>query len=110
MRTLASMLSCTLCASLLASAAYAQTPQSTRTSASAPADTRTQSVMERADHLYRLGETAYDQGDFDRARRNFDDAVDSVLMAGIDMRSNPAMRTYYVQLVSKVHQRQLLAQ
>jgi membrane-bound lytic murein transglycosylase D len=67
-------------------------------------------VINRAEHLYRLGETAFEQGDFDRSRRAFDDAVDVVLTSGLEMRSNPALRAFYVQLVGKVHQRQMRAQ
>ena len=60
MRKLAAMLSSTLCASLLASAAHAQTPQYVKTStaqpgASTPVDSRTQSVIDRAEQLYKLG-------------------------------------------------------
>ncbi len=114
MRRLTASLSVALTVSLSTSIAVAQTPQ-TRVQA-APvaavrvADARTQAVIDRAQHLYDMGEQAFAQSDLERSRRSFDDAVDAVLMSGIDLRTNDALQAFYNGLVEKIHKHQMLAQ
>lgn len=117
MRRLTAPLSVALTLSVSASVAVAQTPQ-TRTqpalaapvAASQPADARTQAVIDRAQHLYDMGEQAFGQNDLERSRRSFDDAVDAVLTSGVDVRSNAALQVFYNELVEKIHKQQMLAQ
>ncbi len=39
----------------------------------------------------------------DAARTEFDKAVDAVLESGMDVRSNPKLQTFYLQLVERVY-------
>src|SRR5829696_1462234 len=58
-------------------------------------DSRTQAVIDRAQHLYDVGEQAFADGDLERSRRSFDDAVDAVLLSGIDVRTNAPLNGFY---------------
>ena len=110
MRRLIGPASVALCIALVStSIAGAQTPTA-QPAAPRTTDARTQAVIDRAQHLFDVGETAFAAGDFERSRRSFDDAVDAVLMSGIDVRANEALGTFYKELVEKIHKHQLLAQ
>ena len=61
-----------------------------------------QSVIDRAEQHYKLGELSLKDRNYDAARGEFDKAVDAVLESGIDVRSNPKLQTYYLQLVERV--------
>jgi membrane-bound lytic murein transglycosylase D len=113
MRRLTASLSVALILSLSSAIAVAQTPQARSQpidTGSQPADARTQAVIDRAEHLYEMGEQAFAQNDLERSRREFDDAVDAVLTSGMDVRSNAPLKTFYNELVEKIHQQQMLAQ
>jgi membrane-bound lytic murein transglycosylase D len=114
MTRLAAPLTVALCLSLLPAPAVAQSPQNSvkivPTAASRAGDPQTQMVIDRAQHLYSMGEEAFAQGDLDRSRRSFDDAIDAILTSGLDVRSNDALHTFYKDLVERVHRHQMLAQ
>src|SRR5204863_1223858 len=84
--------------------------QAAPSTGSQPADARTQAVVDRAEHLYEMGEQAFAQNDLERSRRAFDDAVDAVLTSGMDVRANPPLQAFYTDLVEKIHKQQMLAQ
>src|SRR5256885_9709101 len=48
------------------------------------------------------GEKAYTGGAYDVARREFDEAVDTILTESIDVRSDDELRSYYRELIEKV--------
>jgi membrane-bound lytic murein transglycosylase D len=60
-------------------------------------------IMEKAEQHYRLGELNLRDKNMDAARTEFDKAVDSVLESGMDVRSNPKLQTFYLQLVERVY-------
>jgi hypothetical protein len=60
-------------------------------------------IMEKAEQHYRLGERNLRDKNVDAARTEFDKAVDSVLESGMDVRSNPKLQTFYLQLVERVY-------
>ncbi|HYP02156.1 MAG TPA: lytic transglycosylase domain-containing protein, partial [Pyrinomonadaceae bacterium] len=60
-------------------------------------------IMERAEQHYKLGELNLKDKNMDAARAEFDKAVDSVLESGMDVRSNPKLQTFYLQLVERVY-------
>lgn len=66
-------------------------------------DPRVQSIIERAETHYRLGELNLKDGKRQPAREEFDRAVDSVLESGMDVRSNPRLQKYYLELVERVY-------
>ena len=69
-----------------------------------------QSVIDRAEQHYKLGELSLKDRNYDAARGEFDKAVDAVLESGIDVRSNPRLQTYYLQLVERVFRMEVPAQ
>ncbi|HEV2798952.1 MAG TPA: transglycosylase SLT domain-containing protein [Pyrinomonadaceae bacterium] len=89
------------------STAYAQglTASSLRTTANDVErdNPRVLQIMETAERHYKLGELNLKDKNMDAARAEFDKAVDSVLESGMDVRSNPKLQTYYLQLVERVY-------
>ena len=77
-----------------------------------PQDTK-QSVVRKiisgAELHYQRGEQAYVAGKYDIARREFDEAVDTILTESIDVRSDDQLRVYYRELVEKVNRYQIAA-
>jgi membrane-bound lytic murein transglycosylase D len=63
----------------------------------------TQSVIERAEESYLRGEEASSKGLPDVARRMFDNALDTVLQSGLDLKTDTKLSTYYRVLLDKIH-------
>ncbi|HXF06906.1 MAG TPA: LysM peptidoglycan-binding domain-containing protein [Blastocatellia bacterium] len=70
-------------------------------------DRTTTELITRAEHYFQRGEGAYRQGDFARARQDFDRALDVLLGAGFDLRTNPTLWTYYRRLIERIAAYQL---
>ncbi len=66
-------------------------------------DPRVNQIIERAETHFRLGELNLKDGKRQPARAEFDRAVDSVLESGMDVRSNPKLQRYYLELVERVY-------
>ena len=66
-------------------------------------------IINAAELHYQRGEKAYTGGQYDVARREFDEAVDTILTESIDVRSDDALRIYYRELVEKVNHYQIAA-
>ena len=62
-----------------------------------------QSIISRAEEAFRRGEEAQQKGLPDIARKFFDQAVDTVLTSGIDLKTNAKLDTYYRQLLERIH-------
>jgi membrane-bound lytic murein transglycosylase D len=58
---------------------------------------------------YLRGQKAYTGGQYDLARREFDEAVDTILVESIDVRSDDELRVYYRELIEKVNHYQIAA-
>jgi hypothetical protein len=80
-----------LVAASLATAGAAQSPQDI------------QFVIDKAERHFKQGELSLKDRNYEAARGEFDKAVDAVLESGIDVRSNPRLHNYYLQLVDRVH-------
>jgi membrane-bound lytic murein transglycosylase D len=63
----------------------------------------TQSVIERAEESYLRGEEAFSKGLSDVARRMFDNALDTVLQSGLDLKTDTKLSAYYRALLDKIH-------
>jgi peptidoglycan lytic transglycosylase D len=77
-----------------------------------PQDTKqglVRKIITAADQHYQRGEKAYTGGQYDIARREFDEAVDTILTESIDVRSDEELRTYYRELIEKVNRYQIAA-
>lgn len=66
-----------------------------------------QRVIERSNSSFQAAEASFKDGNFDKARREYDRAVDTVLEAGIDVRSDSRLQQHYQSLVERIFQRQM---
>jgi membrane-bound lytic murein transglycosylase D len=66
-------------------------------------DPRVQQIVARAEEHFRLGELNLKDQKRQAAREEFDKAVDIVLESGMDVRSNPRLQHYYLELVERVY-------
>jgi membrane-bound lytic murein transglycosylase D len=66
-------------------------------------DPRVQRIVEDAEKHFRLGELNLKDQKRQAAREEFDKAVDIVLESGMDVRSNPRLQRYYLELVERVY-------
>ena len=66
-------------------------------------DPRVNKIVEDAEKHFRLGELNLKDQKRQAAREEFDKAVDTVLESGMDVRSNPRLNHYYVELVERVY-------
>lgn len=64
-------------------------------------------IIDTAERYYQKGQQAYDNGEYDLARREFDQAIDSILTASIDVRSDEQLRVYYREIVEKINRYQI---
>lgn len=62
-----------------------------------------QSIIDRAEEAFRRGEEAQQKGLTDIARKLFDQAVDTILSSGVDLRTDAKLDTYYRQLLERIH-------
>ena len=65
-------------------------------------------IIERAEQHFKLGELNLKDNKLDPARAEFDKAVDTVLESGMDVRSNPKLQTFYLQLVERVYRMEVV--
>jgi membrane-bound lytic murein transglycosylase D len=66
-----------------------------------------QRVIERSTGHFLSAEVSFKDGNFDKARREYDRAIDVVLEAGIDVRSDSRLQQHYHNLVDRIFQRQM---
>lgn len=62
-----------------------------------------QTVIEKAESYFRQGQEAFNKGDRDGARKLFDQALDAVLMSGINLRADSRLESYYRALLDRIH-------
>lgn len=66
-----------------------------------------QRVIERSNSYFQSGEANFKDGNFDKARREYDRAIDIVLESGVDIRSDARLQQHYNNLVDHIFQRQM---
>jgi membrane-bound lytic murein transglycosylase D len=66
-----------------------------------------QDIINTAERHYQKGRQAYVDGEYDQARREYDNAVDIILLASIDIRSDDQLRIYFRELIEKVNRDQI---
>jgi membrane-bound lytic murein transglycosylase D len=99
-------LSLALISSLHTSHVYAQGLGANQDAASAR-NLEIQRVIERSNSYFQSAEVNFKDGNFDKARRDYDKAVDIVLEAGIDVRNDARLQQHYQNLVEHIFQRQM---
>jgi membrane-bound lytic murein transglycosylase D len=82
--------------------AFGQAPQ-------AASSASNQSITDRAEGSFRRGEEALAKGLPDIARKMFDDALDTVLQSGIDLKTDAKLDSYYRTLLDRIHKHEAQA-
>jgi membrane-bound lytic murein transglycosylase D len=72
-----------------------------------PRNLEIQRVIDRSNSYFQSAEVNFKDGNFDKARREYDKAVDIVLESGIDVRSDARLQQHYQSLVAHIFQRQM---
>jgi membrane-bound lytic murein transglycosylase D len=73
-------------------------------------DPRVQQIVARAEDHFKKGELNLRDGKRVAAREEFDRAVDAVLESGMDVRSNPRLQRFYLELVERVYRLEVPSQ
>lgn len=66
-------------------------------------EARVSQIIARAESLFKQGEINLRDNRREQARDDFDKAVDLILESGFDVRANPRLRDYYLQLVERIY-------
>jgi hypothetical protein len=64
-------------------------------------------VIDRSTGYFASGEANFKDGNFEKARREYDRSIDIVLESGIDVRSDARLQQHYQALVDNVFRRQM---
>ncbi len=70
-------------------------------------DPRVAQLVERAEKHFNQGRLNLADNKREQARDEFDKAVDTILESGMDIRSNPRLRDFYLQLVERVYREEV---
>jgi membrane-bound lytic murein transglycosylase D len=71
---------------------------------------RVQYIIDESEKHFKLGELNLKDRNYDAARTEFDKAVDAVLESGMDVRKDPRLQNFYLQLVERVYRMEVPAQ
>lgn len=66
-------------------------------------DGRVTQVINKAEDHFRKGKLNLDDDKRDQARDEFDKAVDSILVSGMDVRANQRLQIYYLELIERIY-------
>jgi peptidoglycan lytic transglycosylase D len=66
-----------------------------------------QRVIERSNSFFQSAEINFKENNIERARREYDRALDIILESGLDVRSDTRLMRYYQGLVDQIFQRQM---
>ncbi|MBK7601068.1 MAG: transglycosylase SLT domain-containing protein [Acidobacteria bacterium] len=66
-----------------------------------------QRVIERSNSYFQSAEYNFKDGNFEKARREFDKSVDIILESGLDVRSDARLQQHFVSLVDHIYERQM---
>ena len=66
-------------------------------------------VISSAESHYKKGEQAYSAGEYARARREFDEALDSILLSAVNVRNDEELSVYYRSLIERINRYQIAA-
>ena len=89
--------------------ASAQTSANQKTAPAMAKQTEIREIVSSAESHYQRGQQAYAEGEYDRARREFDLAIDAIMVGAIDVRSDDHLRFYYRELIEKINRYQIAA-
>lgn len=66
-------------------------------------DPRVARIVDQAEKLFNAGREALEAKNRGEARAQFDKAVDVILDSGIDVRSNPGLQRFYLELIERIY-------
>lgn len=66
-----------------------------------------QQIIDAAEEHFRKGQKEYASRQYDAARHEFDEAVDTILVESLDIRSDESLHTYYRELLDRIHRYQI---
>lgn len=66
-----------------------------------------QRIIENSTLHFQSAEANFRNGNFDRARRDYDRALDAILESGVDIRSDARLQQHYQGLIDQIYQRQM---
>jgi membrane-bound lytic murein transglycosylase D len=90
-------------------AAGAQSPVSAPNQVVTTQDPETRRIVDDAEAHYQKGEQAYGLGEYARARREFDQALDTILLSTMNVRKNEELSIYYRALIERINRYQIAA-
>ncbi len=68
---------------------------------------RVSQLINRAEDHFRKGKLNLDDNKRDAARDEFDQAVDTLLESGLDVRANQRLQTFYLELVERIYREEV---
>lgn len=68
---------------------------------------RVDQIIERANDHFRKGKLNLEDDKREQARDEFDKAVDTILMSGMDVRSSQRLQTFYLELVERIYREEV---
>ncbi len=66
-----------------------------------------QRIIENSTLHFQSAEANFRNGSFDRARRDYDRALDTILESGVDIRSDVRLQQHYQGLIDQIYKRQI---
>jgi len=71
------------------------------------AEPQVEQIIDRANDHFRRGKLNLEDNKRDQARDEFDKAVDTILLSGLDVRSSQRLQTFYLELVEKIYREEV---
>src|SRR6185295_13456785 len=68
---------------------------------------RVSQIIARAEDHFRKGKLNLDDNKREAARDEFDQAVDTLLESGLDVRANQRLQTFYLELVERIYREEV---
>jgi membrane-bound lytic murein transglycosylase D len=68
---------------------------------------RVDQIIERANDHFRKGKLNLEDNKREQARDEFDKAVDTILMSGMDVRASQRLQTFYLELVERIYREEV---
>jgi hypothetical protein len=68
---------------------------------------RVNHIISSAEEHFRTGKLNLQQNQREKARKNFDKAVDTILESGLDARASQRLQTYYLELVERIYREEV---
>ncbi|HJP91559.1 MAG TPA: hypothetical protein VJ875_06360 [Pyrinomonadaceae bacterium] len=68
---------------------------------------RVSQIISSAEEYFRRGKLNLEQNQREKARNNFDKAIDTILESGLDVRASQRLQTFYLELVEQIYREEV---